>query len=53
MSTYYALDIGWVPGGTGVWVRQCPRDAKFEPQVKSEPQEGTDGAEEGNGSTEW
>ena len=20
------LDIGWVPGETGVWVRQCPRD---------------------------
>lgn len=25
----------------------------FEPQAKSEPLEGTDGAEEGNGSTEW
>ena len=57
MSTYYVLDIGWVPGETGVWVRQCPRDGirevKFESQAKSEPLEGTDGAEEGNGSPEW
>lgn len=38
-------------------MRQCPRDGsrevKFESQAKSEPLDGTDGAEEGNGSPEW